>query len=192
MKRWQAILGGAIALASGGALATFLVRRHAPPPTCATRCADGTPCGEDAADGFHKVQPPVIPGFRLRHADFDDALGVALATDAQHRTVLMGFDIKTRRVSFSASLAADKTDDPDPARVPHVLVQKRWFAAYGVPGRAQHAVAFDALTGQRLWDRALPGDRAISSLRVADHLLLFVPDDGSAPLAVDRATGKSP
>lgn len=189
MKPRRVIAGGALVALVGGAAAVVISHRAEAYPLCATQCSDGSRCSDSAADGWKRVAPPKTPGFSLVHADFDADNAVALGTDAQRRVVLMGFDRAGHAVRWSASLAGNAADEPDPARVPHILARGEWLGVYGAPGRAAHAVAFDAQTGRRLWDRPLDPGRTVSAVRVQGKLL-FLDSNGRAPVVVDVMTGR--
>ncbi len=188
MKR--AVLIAAVVVAAGGATFVALRHRGGHYALCATRCSDGSWCSEDAG-GWKRVVPPAIPGFDVKHADFDAESGVALATDAQQRVVLMGFERAAPAVRWTANLAGSPADEPDPARIPHVLALGKWVGVYGTPGRVEHAVAFDAQSGHRVWDRELDASRRVTGLRLEDKLLFLDTTGTAAPIVLDVMTGRS-
>jgi PQQ-like domain len=98
---------------------------------------------------------PKVPGFEADNVVQEGDLAVAFGKKHPGTAlpIVVGFDPKTKAVRWQQSLASgDQTVVSDSTAIMDALAGGRFAAPYSLTSSEWHFTAFDARSGQRLWD----------------------------------------
>ncbi|HEX4446443.1 MAG TPA: PQQ-binding-like beta-propeller repeat protein [Polyangiaceae bacterium] len=100
---------------------------------------------------------PKVPGFEALNVIEEGDLGVALGTKhpGSALPIVVGFDPKTKTVRWQESLAAGDqagVAESSTTSLMDAMAGGRFAAPYELTSKGWHFAAFDARSGQRIWD----------------------------------------